>query len=203
MLTFCVGESEPPMAPESAMPAPDPDSSGDLGQLFERLYEHLRAMARRRMADERLGHPLQPTALVHEAYVRLVTSGAEITSRAHFLRLAAVTMRHILVDEARKWKKREGAFPHITLHDDAGLIFPRVDMIDYDRAINKLQELHERQAMAIELRFFVGLTVEEVAAELGVSARTIKTDTQIGSAWLRRELSNLTGKADSDPADTR
>ncbi len=191
------------MASENAMPASQPEPSGDLGRLFERLYDDLRVMARRRMANERIGHPLQPTALVHEAYVRLAASGVHITSRAHFLSLAAVTMRHVLVDEARRWRKKEGRFVHITLHDDAGLLFPKVDMIDYHRAIDKLHQLHERQAMVIELRFFVGLTVDEVAAELGVSDRTIKTDTQIASAWLRRELSYLTGTADSDPADTQ
>jgi len=99
-------------------------------------------------------------------------------------------MRRILIDEARRGKGKGGAqYTHITLHDDAGFVFPKFDMIDFDRALDKLEQLDERQALVFELRFFIGLSVEEVAAELHVSARTIKTDTQIASAWLRRELS--------------
>ena len=165
-------------------------SDGDLDKLFARLYDDLRNIARAYMAGERLDHTLQPTALVHEAYVRLISSGANITDRPHFLRLAARTMRRILIDEARKRKadKAGGQHTHISLHDDAGVVFPKVDMIDFDRALTKLEELDERQAMVVELRFFIGLTVDEVATELKVSPRTVKTDTQVAPAWLRREL---------------
>jgi len=175
--------------------APDEPNSpqapaGDLDKLFARLYDDLRNIARGYMAGERADHTLQPTALVHEAYVRLISSGANITDRPHFLRLAARTMRRILIDEARKRKadKAGGQHTHISLHDDAGVVFPKVDMIDFDRALTKLEELDERQAMVIELRFFIGLSVDEVATELKVSPRTVKTDTQVATAWLRREL---------------
>ncbi len=179
------------MASEHTTPDPKSEPPGDFDRLFARLYDDLRMIARRYMAGERVDHPLQPTALVHEAYMRLMASGARITDRAHFLRLAARTMRRILIDEARRRNANRagGEHTHITLHDDAGVVFPKVDMIDFDRALARLEELDERQAMVVELRFFIGLTVEEVAAELGVSARTIKTDTQVASAWLRRELS--------------
>lgn len=176
------------MASDDSIPSQPHD--GDLDRLFARLYDDLRLIARRYMAGERADHTLQPTALVHEAYVRLISSGANIADRPHFLRLAARTMRRILIDEARKRKadKAGGQHTHISLHDDAGVVFPKVDMIDFDRALTKLEELDERQAMVIELRFFIGLTVDEVAAELKVSPRTVKTDTQVASAWLRREL---------------
>ena len=176
------------MASDDSIP---PQAPGDnLERLFARLYDDLRNIARAYMAGERVDHTLQPTALVHEAYVRLISSGANITDRPHFLRLAARTMRRILIDEARKRKadKAGGQHTHISLHDDAGVVFPKVDMIDFDRALTKLEELDERQAMVIELRFFIGLTVDEVANELKVSPRTVKTDTQVASAWLRREL---------------
>ena len=88
----------------------------------------------------------------------------------------------------RKADKAGGQHTHISLHDDAGVVFPKVDMIDFDRALTKLEELDERQAMVVELRFFIGLTVDEVASELKVSPRTVKTDTQVATAWLRREL---------------
>lgn len=161
---------------------PDGDHA-DLNQLFERLYDELRSIARHYMAGERPNHTLQPTALVHEAYMRLIKSGAKIDDRAHFLRLAARTMRRILIDLGRKKK-----FTFVPLPDDAGVIFPDVDTIDFDRALEELEKLDARQALIVELRLFIGLTVDEVAAELGVSPRTVKGDTAIALAWLRREL---------------
>ena len=175
------------MSTNPALPSPDNRPASDFNELFARLYDDLRIIARRYMAGERPDHPLQSTALVHEAYMRLINSGAKVENRAHFLRLASRTMWRILIEEARK--RRAGA-AHITLYDDAGVVFPRVDMIDFDRALRRLDELDERQAMVVELRFLIGLTVEEVATELDVSPRTIKSDTAFAVAWLRRELSD-------------
>ena len=171
----------------STNPAVPPPENGDLNALFVRLYDDLRIIARRHMAGARPGHPLQSTALVHEAYMRLINSGAKVENRAHFLRLASRTMWRILVEEARK---RKVGMAHITLYDEAGVVFPKVDMIDFDRALTRLEELNERQALVVDLRFLVGLTVEEVAAELNLSERTIKGDTAFAVAWLRRELSD-------------
>lgn len=176
------------MSTNPVIPSPDDGPSSDFNALFVRLYDDLRVIARRYMAGERPGHPLQSTALVHEAYMRLIHSGAKIENRAHFLRLASRTMRRILIEEARRRKAGGGRHTHITLYDEAGVVFPRVDMIDFDRALSRLEELNERQALVIELRFLIGLTVEEVGTELDVSPRTIKSDTAFAVAWLRREL---------------
>ena len=173
------------MSTNPAIPSPENAPSSDLNALFVRLYEDLRVIARRHMAGERRDHPLQSTALVHEAYMRLVNSGAKVENRAHFLRLASRTMWRILIEEARK---RKVGVAHITLYDEAGVVFPKVDMIDFDRALSRLEQLNERQALVVDLRFLVGLTVEEVATELDVSERTIKGDTAFAVAWLRREL---------------
>src|SRR5262245_27827856 len=145
---------------EPAISFPQPGPTGNLDRLFARLYDDLRVIARHCMASERADHPLQPTALVHEAYMRLISSGVNIENRAHFLRLAGRTMRRILVDMARARNARGGGeYTHITLHDDAGVVFPKVDMIDFDRVLDKLEQLDERQATVVELRFFIGLTV--------------------------------------------
>ena len=178
------------MSTNPAFPSPDNSPSSDLNALFERLYDDLRIIARRYMAGERPDHPLQSTALVHEAYMRLVNSGAKVENRAHFLRLASRTMRRILIEEARRRKAGGVRHTHITLYDEAGVVFPKVDMIDFDRALSRLEELNERQALVVELRFLIGLTVEEVATELDVSPRTIKGDTAFAVAWLRRELAD-------------
>ena len=151
------------------------------------VYDELRRLAAHYLRDERAADTLQPTSLVHEAYMRLVNSGAKVENRAHFLRLASRTMWRILIEEARR---RKFNVAHITLYDEAGVVFPKVDMIDFDRALTRLDELNERQALVVDLRFLVGLTVEEVAAELNVSERTIKGDTAFAVAWLRRELSD-------------
>jgi RNA polymerase sigma factor (TIGR02999 family) len=160
-------------------------------ELFAQFYEELRAAARRFMGGERENHTLQPTALVNEAFIRLMAStDLSLTDRPHFLRLVARTMRHVLVDYAR----RKGADRHgggrirVTLTDGKNLIEPEFDLFDLDRALNRLARESERQASIIEMRYFAGLGVEEVAAEIDVSPRTVKSETRFALAWLRREL---------------
>ncbi|MDH4338710.1 MAG: ECF-type sigma factor [Candidatus Krumholzibacteria bacterium] len=160
-------------------------------RLFEQLYDELRTVARRYMGSERANHSLRPTELVDEAFIRLMQSNPiAIEDRVHFLRLAARTMRRVLVDHAkRKGATRHGgAMRRVTLTDDALAVSPEFDLIDLDRALERLSKLSERQTDILEMRFIAGLTVEEVAAELGVSPRTIKGDTRVALAWLRREL---------------
>ena len=159
-------------------------------QLFDQLYDELRSIAGRYMARERADHTLQPTALVNEAFIRLAKTGAVNTNdRSHFLRLAARTMRRILVDHARqKDADRRGKHvTHVTL-SDVGVASSTFDLVALGVGLEKLSALSERQATVIDLRFFIGFTVEEVAAELNISPRTVKGDTRVALAWLRREL---------------
>jgi len=160
--------------------------------LFEQLYGELRLVARRYMGGEKANHTLQPTALVNEAFLRLAeSSGIAIEDRVHFLRLAARTMRRILVDHARKKgaERHGGLMTRVTLTDQLTGDTPEFDLLALDEALDKLDKLSARQAAIIEMRYVVGLNVEEVAAELGVSERTVKGDTRVAMAWLRRELS--------------
>jgi RNA polymerase sigma factor (TIGR02999 family) len=159
--------------------------------LFVQFYEELRMAARRFMRDERNEHTLQPTALVNEAFIRLrASSDIDLQDRVHFLRLAARTMRHVLVDHARRkrTRRRGGDRVRVTLTDGKQILEPEFDLLDLDRALSRLSEESDRQASIIELRFFMGLSVEEVVAELDLSDRTIKSETRFALAWLLREL---------------
>jgi RNA polymerase sigma factor (TIGR02999 family) len=143
------------------------------------------------MRDERNEHTLQPTALVNEAFIRLrASSDIDLQDRVHFLRLAARTMRHVLVDHARRkrTRRRGGDRVRVTLTDGKQILEPEFDLLDLDRALSRLSEESDRQASIIELRFFMGLSVEEVVAELDLSDRTIKSETRFALAWLLREL---------------
>jgi RNA polymerase sigma factor (TIGR02999 family) len=170
-------------------------SSGDreaAAMLLDRLYTELHAIARGYMRREREGHTLQPTALVNEAYIRLIgRGGAAWKNKAHFLGSAARTMRRILVDHARRRlaQKRGGGDVRVTLSDNipASAIQDH-DMLAVHEALEKLTKLSERQAKVIDLRFFAGLSVEETAQVLGISTRTVKAESRMAKAWLRREL---------------
>jgi RNA polymerase sigma factor (TIGR02999 family) len=160
--------------------------------LIPLLYAELRALAGKQMRSEREGHTLQPTALVHEAYMRMV-GGQPVRwqDRAHFFAVAAGTMRRILVDHARRHgtAKRGGGGHRVTLHeglvaDDAG----DVDVLALEEALVRLREVDERAARVVELRFFAGLEIEEAAEVLDVSGGTIKRDWRFAKAWLAREL---------------
>jgi RNA polymerase sigma factor (TIGR02999 family) len=165
-------------------------------QAFEALlpvvYGELRRQAGRYLRRERANHTLQPTALVHEAYMRLVDQhNQRWQNRAHFFAIAAQAMRRILVDHARAQAriKRGGPKAQVTL-DDAMLAAEQksVDAIALDEALERLAALDERQARVVELRFFGGLSVEEVAEVLQISPATIKREWSMAKAWLFGEL---------------
>jgi RNA polymerase sigma factor (TIGR02999 family) len=168
-------------------------------ELMPLIYAELRKLARRQMQRERLGHTLQATALVHEAYLRLIDQRqVHWQNRAQFFAVAAQVMRRIVVDYARRRRrvKRGGEVTHVAL-DEAALITPMQapQVLALDDALCRLAALDERKSRVVEMRYFGGLTVEEVAAVVGVSENTVISDWALAKAWLRREL-ETTGNAD-------
>ena len=172
-------------------------ASGDqaaLDELLPLVYDELRRQARRFMRAQPEGHTLQTTALVHEAYLRLIgQSSVEWQGRAHFFGVAAKAMRSILVDHARARSaaKRGGSAGAITLDDAGGIAGPQasVDVLALDEALGRLAELDSRKSRLVELRYFGGLGIDEAAAVLGISPATVKREWTTARAWLRRELS--------------
>jgi RNA polymerase sigma factor (TIGR02999 family) len=163
-----------------------------VSELMTAVYHELHAMARAALRNERPGHTLQSTALVHEAYLRLVKmDGVRWQNRPQFFSIAAQVLRHILVDYARERRaKKRGANPvRITL-DDALAISPAgdYDFEALDQALEKLARRDERKAKIVELRYFTGLSIDEVAEVLGCSPMTVKRDWNFARAWLYREL---------------
>ncbi|MGH9258362.1 MAG: sigma-70 family RNA polymerase sigma factor [Acidimicrobiales bacterium] len=162
-----------------------------LERLLPLVYDELHALAQRRLRGERPDHTLQTTALIHEAYLRLVGADVAWEGRVHFLAVAAQTMRRILVDHARargRAKRGGGARP-ITL--DEGLAVAAdtsSDIVELDEALQRLSTLDERKARAVELHYFGGLTYDETAAALGVSPATVDRELRLAKAWLYREL---------------
>lgn len=160
-------------------------------RLMAVVYDELRRIARRYMRKEPAGHTLQPTALVNEAFLRLIDQETSWQNRAHFFAIAAQLMRRILVDRARARgsAKRGGLHERTTLGDVADLGHDRnVDVIALDQALTALAELDPRQGSIVELRFFGGLTIRETAEVLGVSHTIIEREWSLARAWLRREL---------------
>jgi len=162
-------------------------------RLIPEIYEELRRLARGYMWQERGNHTLQPTALVHEAYAKLVQQEpVPWQSRAHFFAAASLLMRHILVDHARARRagKRGGVQQQVTL-DDVMLEARNqsIDVLALNEAIERLATLDNRQAKVVEMHFFGGLTFEEIALVLDVSERTAKGDWSMARAWLKGELS--------------
>ena len=159
-----------------------------------RLYPELRSLAAGLMARERGGHTLQPTALVNEAWLRLVDVDlVALQGRAHFFGLAARCMRQVLVDHARQRaaEKRGGGWARVTL--DAALVAsddPEFELIALDHALARFEELDPRAARVAEMRLFAGMTIEEVAADLEVSSRTVDGDWATARMWLARELAD-------------
>ena len=173
-------------------------SDGDaraLERLAPVVYDELHRLARRYMRGERPGHSLQTTALVNEAYMRLVGyERIEWQNRAHFFAVSAQLMRRILVEHARRHNlKRGGGVPHVSL-DEAALVGGdrAADLVALDDAMNTLAELDPRKAQVVEMRFFGGLSVDETADVLKVSAATVMRDWSTAKAWLYRELAGGT-----------
>lgn len=158
------------------------------------VYDELRRLANHYLRQERSDHTLQPTALVHEAYLKLIDqSRVDWQNRAHFFGVAAQSMRRILVDHARSHRasKRGGVQQKLALDEAVDYSQPRdIDLLALDDALNLLAKLDERQSQVVELRFFGGLTIEETAAALGVSPATVKVDWSMAKAWLHREIKN-------------
>lgn len=163
-------------------------------ELLSVVYAELRQMAAKRLMDEPSGQTLQATALVHEVYLRLSSagSGENWDGRAHFFAAAAEAMRRILIDRARAKSslKRGGLFERIELGNPVDEKFmSSFDLIDLDDALAKLEQVNFRQSQVVKLRFFVGLTIEQVAEALGISRSTAENDWSYARCWLRVEMS--------------
>ncbi len=175
-------------------------------KLVPLVYEHLHRLAAHYMRRERPDHTLQPTALLNEAYLRLVSQeNTDWQDRAHFFGVAARLMRQILVDHARaRQAGKRGGFVEKVLLDEAHDFSPAKarELVELDDALRSLEELDPQQARVVELRFFAGLTVEETAEALGTSPRTVKRDWSVARAWLHGELSGKKRQNDPEPRGT-
>jgi RNA polymerase sigma factor (TIGR02999 family) len=164
-----------------------------LNELMPLVYEELRRMAHRHMAQERAGHTIQATALVNEVYLKLKNRGtAQWKNRAQFFAVAAQMMRHILVDYARERAsaKRGGGAQQVTLDEAMLVSADRADeMLALDEALQKLEQCDKRKSQVAVLRFYAGLTAEETAEALSISVETVTRDWRFARAWLRHELS--------------
>jgi RNA polymerase sigma-70 factor, ECF subfamily len=180
-------------------------SSGNqavLSEIVPLLYDELRRLAASYLRRERQGHTLQPTALVHEAYLRLAEQEhVNWRNRGHFIGIAAQLMRRVLVDHARSHKavKRGGPLPKLSL--DEAMVYSREnagEIIILDEALSRLAQIDKRQARIVELRVFGGLSVDETAEMLEVSPATVKRDWSMAKAWLAREIRKHTGNGADD-----
>jgi len=165
-----------------------------MGTLMPLVYDELRRLARRQLRGQRAGHTLNTTALVHEAYLKLVNQDeATWESRAHFLSVAAMAMRQIMINYAhRRRAQKRGGGQALATFDEAlmgGRVTCADEMIALDEALERLRAIHARQSQVVTYRFFGGLTHEEIAGVLGVSVPTVRRDWRIAKAWLNRELS--------------
>jgi RNA polymerase sigma factor (TIGR02999 family) len=174
--------------------------SGDpaaLDRLMPLVYEQLRAIAARSMRRERPDHTLRATALVHEAFLKLLAADVCFEDRTHFLAIASITMRRILVESARTHRSvKRGSGAERVVLDEAILISQPVgvDVLDLDAALTRLSEQDQRKARLIELTYFGGMNAEEAAAALEISTATVNRDLKLARAWLQRELTGITRK---------
>lgn len=166
----------------------DPDT---LDRLVPLVYDELRRLAAHHLRGEAAGHTLEPTALVHEAYARLVGGPSRFENRAHFFAVAAGAMRRVLVDHARRRnraKRGGGAIP-VTLTGGSARVDPwTLDLLALDEALGRLEALDPRKARTVELHFFGGLTQGDTAEVLGVSRATVERDLKLAKAWLKEHL---------------
>jgi RNA polymerase sigma factor (TIGR02999 family) len=173
--------------------------SGDgsaVDQLFPLVYDELKRQARSYLSRERADHTLQPTALVHEAYLRLIKlNQMKWEDRAHFYAISATTMRRILVDHAREIAavKRGGEFQRVTLENvQAAGEQKAIDLLELDEALTKLALIEERKARVVELSFFGGLKQQEIAEALQITEKAVQRDWKFAKLWLYRELKQNT-----------
>ncbi|MEW6367322.1 MAG: ECF-type sigma factor [Acidobacteriota bacterium] len=168
-------------------------------ELMRLLYDQLKTMAHRCMRSERPDHTLQPTEIVHEAYLRLCgVQGLRWESRAQFFAFAAQVMRHILVDHARRRRAAKRSWGVERLSAEMLAEHGRdktVDVLELERALERLEKIDLRQSRIVELRYFAGMTLEEVASVIGVSSSTVKTDWDMARAWLRRQMRRQDGNS--------
>jgi RNA polymerase sigma factor (TIGR02999 family) len=175
-------------------------SQGDqsaLEQLTPIIYDDLLRLARARLRREYGEHTLEPTGLVHEAYLRLADqTKLHAENRAHFYAIAANTMRRVLIEHARKrMAQKRGGGVRVTLQPGMDISEQRApDIVVLDDALRRLAEIDERKSRAIELKFFGGMTTEEIGLVLGISVATVGRELRLGQAWLRREMSRSPGK---------
>lgn len=194
--------SSDPLSPSEVtriLQAAESSDPSSLERLFPLVYDELRQLAERQFHREGAGHTLQPTALVHEAYLRVAKSdGAGWKDRAHFVALAAKVMRQILVDHHRRRSasKRGGEAARLTLDPHMRILEQSsLDILALEESLAELAELDERKGRVVELRVFGGLEVEEVAHILEVSPRTVEADWAFARAWLRRKIGEETGSS--------
>lgn len=170
------------------------DSDADPSLLLDAMYDELRAVARGMMNQERIAHTLQPTALVHEAYVRLInTDGLQVESRDHFFLLASQVMRRVLIDHARGVNriKRGAGFDRVCLtiaDPESQAALDPADLLALDESLNMLRDLDERKARVVELRFYGGLDEESTARILGIARSTASSDWRFARAWLQNAI---------------
>lgn len=163
----------------------------DLERLMPVVYAELHALAQRRMQAERPDHTLQPTALVHEAYLRLSGGELDVSNRVHFFALAASTMRRVLVDHAKgKRRDKRGGGAKLLPLDEARNVAdaPGDDIVALDEAMAELAEHDPRKARVVELHYFAGLNYEEIAAQLDIGVATVNRDLRFAKAWLHQRL---------------
>ena len=178
----------------------DPEA---LEQLLPLVYGMLRSIAARHLRRERHSHTLQPTALVHETYMRLTKhTRLQWRDRAHFFAISARIMRRLLVDHARERSaaKRGGDWERVELEDNLGVSTGGLDMLDLDSALSKLEAIDERQARVVEARYFAGLSIEETAEALGISKATVKREWATARVFLFLQLEE---NAPHSPSDAR